>query len=366
MARLVRVAHAPSHFAGDVRLAVALQAFQRQAREIIQKGAGFRTTTVFGGGRNDWLPVCEAALSVAHSDAEEFFREQFVTFKVEDKERPAGLFTGYYEPEAEGSLKREGPYQVPVYGKPADLVAFTEDEAHAAGLRYGRRMNGLPRPYLERKAIEEGSLEGQGLEICFLKSWVEAFFIHIQGSGRVRLPDGRALRLTYAAKSGLPYTGVGYSLIERGVLTRETASMQTVKAWMAANPQEARMLMWANKSFVFFRRFDPPDETLGAVGAAAVQLTPLHSMAVDRAWWAFGTPFWIETRYPPEAGRKDPVIARLMIAQDTGSAIKGFVRGDFYWGWGDDAALVAGHMKSPGVMTALLPHAVAESLGLPR
>ena len=140
--------------------------------------------------------------------------------------------------------------------------------------------------------------------------------------------------------------------------------MQTVKAWMAAHPEQARELMWLNKSYVFFREIDVPDEGLGAVGAAQVNLTPHRSMAVDRANWMFGTPMWIETSFPPEAQQADSRLHRLMIAQDTGSAIKGFVRGDFYWGWGGDAALIAGHMKSEGRMTVLLPHAVCAQLGL--
>lgn len=345
-------------------MATALAAFQRQAREIIDGGAGFSRLVLFGGRREDWLPVCAQAL--ASTDPRHFFTSGFRPYRVIARDRPEGLFTGYYEPEAEGSLAAGEGFPVPVYRRPPDLVAFSEEEERATGLKYGRREGSRALPYHDRKAIESGALAGRGLELCWLKSWVDAFFIHIQGSGRVRLPDGKALRLSYAAKTGLPYTGVGGVLAERGILTRETMSMQTVKAWMADHPDDARELMWLNRSFVFFREIAVDDESLGAVGAARVNLTPLRSMAVDRANWMFGTPFWIETRYPPEAGRKDPVIARLMIAQDTGSAIKGFVRGDFYWGWGDDAALVAGHMKSPGVMTALLPHAVAESLGLPR
>lgn len=343
--------------------ALALAAFQRQAREIIDRGAGFSRLVQFGGRREDWLPVCN--LSLQDQDPYHFFTSQFRAFKVHATERPQGLFTGYFEPEADGSRTASTEYSVPIYRKPADLVALTEEEERLVGLKYGRRHNGMAMPYAERKAIEQGALAGKGLEICWLKSWVDAFFIHIQGSGRVRLPDGSSLRLSYAAKTGLPYTGVGGVLADRGILTRETMSMQTVRAWMADHPGEARELMWLNKSFVFFREISVEDERLGAVGAAQVHLTPHRSMAVDRANWMFGTPMWIETSYPPEAGQADPTLRRLMIAQDTGSAIKGFVRGDFYWGWGEDAALIAGHMKSGGTMTVLLPKQVCQNLGLP-
>jgi len=350
-------------FSGD-DLATPLAAFQRQAREIIEAGAGFSRLVLFGGRREDWLPVCRAALQAA--DPRAFFTSAFQPYQVQAGDRPEGLFTGYYEPEADGSREPGPGYPVAIYRKPADLVAFSDEEEKATGLKYGRRENGRALPYHDRKTIEQGALAGKGLELCWLRSWVEAFFIHIQGSGRVRLPDGKAMRLSYAAKTGLPYTGVGGVLADRGILTRETMSMQTVKAWMAEHPEEARDLMWLNRSFVFFREIAVEDESLGAVGAARVNLTPLRSMAVDRANWMFGTPFWVETSYPPEARHSEPAIHRMMIGQDTGSAIKGFIRGDFYWGWGSDAELIAGHMKSPGRMTALLPHAVAASLGLPR
>ncbi|MBL8791681.1 MAG: MltA domain-containing protein [Rhizobiales bacterium] len=362
--RLEPVAFSSLHGLSGDDLSAGLAAFRRQAHEIITTGAAFSRLVLLGGRRDDWLPVCRAALGAG--DPLQFFTTHFRPYRVHASDRPEGLFTGYYEPEAAGSRVAGGDYGVPVYGKPDDLVPFTEAEERQTGLTYGRRIHGKAQPYFTRQEIESGALAGRGLELCYLKDRVDAFFIQIQGSGRVRLPDGSSLRLSYAAKSGLPYTGIGGVLVERGVISRENMSMQTLRAWMAAHPQEARELMWLNRSFVFFREIAVEDESLGAVGAARVNLTPHRSMAVDRAKWMFGTPFWVETQFPPEARRDDPRLSRLMIGQDTGSAIKGFVRGDFYWGWGEDAALIAGHMKSPGRMTALLPHDVAASLGLPR
>jgi membrane-bound lytic murein transglycosylase A len=341
-------------------LDLALAAFRLSAREILEDGSAFRRASLLGGERSDWEDVCRRALEA--EDARAFFQSAFVPFRVEDKERPQGLFTGYFEPEVEGTRRAAPEYPVPVYRKPTDLVAFTAEEEAATGLRYGRRAKGRPEPYAVRREIEQGALAGRGLEICWLKSWVDAFFMHIQGNGRVRLEDGGVIRLSYAAKTGHPYTGVGGVLADRGVMTRETMSMQSVKRWMAANPDAARELMWLNKSYVFFRETAIDDQNLGAIGAAKVHLTPKRSLAVDRSLWTFGTPMWIETQYPPEAGPGRDPVARLMIAQDTGSAIKGAVRGDFYWGWGEDAALVAGHMKSLGRMTVLLPTSLARKV----
>lgn len=351
------------NFAGD-DLSAAMTAFRRQALEIIGDGSGFSRLVHFGGRRDDWLPVCREALTA--SDPHAFFTQAFRAYRVLDQDRPDGLFTGYYEPEVEGSRATSPDFPVPVYRKPEDLVAFTSVEEHATGLKYGRRAGGMPLPYHDRKTIESGALAARGLEICWLRDWVEAFFVHIQGSGRVRLTDGSTLRLSYSGKSGLPYTSIGAVLADRGEIPRQALSMQRLKSWMADNPAAARQLMWHNKSFVFFREIAVEDDGLGAVGAARVNLHPGRSMAVDRSNWMFGTPCWVETAYPAESVHSSAALARLMIAQDTGSAIKGYARGDFYWGWGDDAAQIAGHMKSPGQLTVLLPHEVADHLGLPR
>jgi membrane-bound lytic murein transglycosylase A len=340
----------------------ALTAFRRSCAEILSTGHGFKRTARYAGSKQAWEAVCKAANNAA--DARQFFEESFVALQVEDPNRPAGLFTGYFEPEAEGSLHPGGDYQVPVYAKPDDLVAFDAVGEAVTGLKYGRMSDGKPEPYWSREQIEKGALKGRGLEIAWLKKWEDAFFIHIQGSGRIKLPDGAILRLSYAAKTGLPYTAIGGVLIERGILTRETNSMQSIRAWMSGNPQAARELMWHNKSFVFFRKVDVADPDLGALGAQQVHLTPQRSLAVDRSIWPFGMPVWIETTTPKEAQGGSAPYNRLMIAQDTGSAIKGYARGDVYWGWGETAADKAGHMKSPGRFVALLPREVAQELGL--
>ena len=310
----------------------------------------------FGGTRGDWETVCREALTAANARA--FFEQQFTALKVSDPDRPEGLFTGYYEPEAYGSRTRSEVFTVPVYAKPADLVAFDQ----AAELKYGRLIEGRPAPYFTREDIEKGALAGRGLEIVWLKDWADAFFIHIQGSGRVRLPDGSLVRLAYGGKTGQPYTGIGGVLVERGAFSREAMSMQATRAWMAANPAAARELMWRNKSFIFFREIEADDAALGPPGAQKVQLTPRRSLAVDRGIWMFGTPVWLDTMTPSGDNGANEPFRHLMIAQDTGTAIRGYVRGDVFWGAGEPAALTAGHMKSPGTMVVLLPKPLAARL----
>ncbi len=172
------------------------------------------------------------------------------------------------------------------------------------------------------------------------------------------------MRLSYGAKSGLPYTGIGGVLADRGILPRETMSMQAIRSWMKDNPRDARALMWENRSFVFFREIELDDPDLGALGAQHVQLTPRRSLAIDRAYWMLGTPVWLDTGVlVDENGTLQPYRG-LLIAQDTGSAIKGLARGDVYWGFGEEAARLAGPMKSPGEMIVLLPNPLARRLGL--
>ena len=253
---------------------------------------------------------------------------------------------------------------MPVLGKPDDLRTFDETETAKAGCNYGRQTAEGPCAYPTRKEIEQGCLAGRNLEICWLSDWVDGFFMHVQGSGRVQLDDGTTMRLSYAAKSGQPYVAIGGVLVQRGVLTRDTMSMQSLKAWMKSNPNEARELMWQNPSYIFFRETGAAPENRGSIGAGKVHLTPHRSIAIDASHYLYGTPLWLETATPAESPGSAQPFHHLMIAQDTGSAIQGLVRGDVYWGWGEEAAIIAGHMKSSGKMTALLPRAVVERLGL--
>jgi membrane-bound lytic murein transglycosylase A len=353
------ISFAAIHGWQDDDLVEAFAAFARSCSEIEEHGRAFSRPVRFGGQRPDWLPLCAAARN-HHASPRNFFEKHFAPFLVEDRERPEGLFTGYFEPEAPGDRRPNGPFTVPLYAKPFDLVPFDPDTEHRLGLRYGRYQNGIPQPYFTRREIEEGALAGKGLEIVWLRSWADAFFMQVQGSGRVKLPDGSLLRLAYAAKSGQPYTAIGGILVKKGILAPAEMSMQAIRAWMEHHPAEARDLMWQNQSFVFFREVDT-DPSQGPPGAQQVALTPGRSLAVDRDIWPFGTPLWIDTALPADSneGAGKP-FARLMIAQDTGSAIKGAVRGDIFFGSGVEAAHRAGHMKAGGRMIALLPKALAD------
>lgn len=350
---------------GADKHAEALGVFRRSCAEILGRGAAFGRQIVFGGRREDWLDVCRAASDASDAEARRFFEARFVPYAVVDPERRQGLFTGYYEPEAEGSLERAGPYQVPLYARPKDLVAFDAAARKKTGLGYGRLVGGKPQAYPTRREIEQGALAGKGLELVWLKDWADAFFMQVQGSGRVRLKEGGVLRLGFAAKTGLPYTAIGAVLIDQGEIAREDISMQSIRAWMTLNPDRSRELMWANKSYVFFRKLDVDDPALGPPGAQKVALTPYRSLAVDRGIWAFGTPVWLDTTYPVDSGGTQKPLRSLLVAQDTGTAIKGYVRGDVFWGSGETAAFIAGHMKSPGRMVVLLPREVARRLELP-
>lgn len=330
---------------------------------MLEQGAGFRRPVRFGGSPSSWRGTCLRAFEAG--SAREFFENNFQAFLVLDEVRPEGLFTGYFEPEVDGSRTRSPQFRVPLYRRPKDLVKFNSATTELSELSYGRVIDGKPTLYFTRREIEEGALDGQGLEIVWLRDWADAFFIHIQGSARIRLMEGGVLRLSYAAKSGHPYTGIGGLLVERGTLSADAMSMQAIRLWMADHPQQARELMWENRSFVFFREIDLEDPGLGALGAQHVQLTPRRSVAIDRSLWMLGTPVWLETEAPTGAGNHAASFHQLVIAQDTGSAIRGLARGDVYWGFGDEAAMIAGPMKSPGRMTVLLPHEVAKELGLP-
>lgn len=305
--------------------------------------------------------VCEAAARAG--SARTFFETHFQPFAVSDGGDPEGLFTGYYEPQLLGSRQRSDRYRVPLYIRPPDLVMVDlgDFREELEGQRIaGRVEEGDLVPYPDRRAIEGGALSGRELELVWVDDAVDAFFLQIQGSGRVRLDDGSdagsEMRVGYAAQNGHPYFAIGKDLVERGALRREEVSMQSIRRWLEKNPDLADDVMARNASYVFFEELKGE----GPLGAQGVPLTPGRSLAVDRKHWTLGTPMWLDALAPaPREGEPDRPLRRLMIAQDTGGAITGVVRGDVFWGHGDEAAEVAGRMKHPGRMWVLLP-AVAD------
>lgn len=307
-------------------------------------------------------PACEAASRVqtaAADTARTFFETHFQPFAVSAGDDPEGLFTGYYEPLLRGSRERSERYRVPLYVRPPELVMVDlgDFREELKGQRIaGKVEEGELVPYPDRRAIEEGALAGRDLELVWVDDPVDAFFLQIQGSGRVRLDDGgddgREMRVGYAAQNGHPYFAIGKDLVERGALTKEEVSMQSIRRWLEQNPDLADDVMARNASYVFFEEL----EGEGPLGAQGVPLTPGRSLAVDLKHWQLGAPVWLDTRAPsPREGAPDRPLRRLMIAQDTGGAIRGVVRGDVFWGHGDEAAEVAGRMKHPGRMWVLLP-----------
>lgn len=308
------------------------------------------------GRMADWAPACAALPAAAgRGAARRYFEANFRVFRLEGADGPRGLITGYYEPELRGSWRRGGKYQYPLYKKPGDLVSV--DLGRFSGEWKGRHIAGRVRgsrlePYDERRRINDGSLAGRGLELLWLDDPVDAFFLHIQGSGRVRMTDGALARVGFAGRNGHGYTAIGRVLVREGELPADGVSMQSIRRWLAANPSRARGVMDANRSYIFFRLIDGE----GPIGAQGVALTPGRSLAVDRGKLPLGAPVWLETRDPLERSRP---IRRLMIAQDTGGAIRGAVRGDFFWGAGARAEAAAGEMQEPGTFHILLPRTLA-------
>jgi membrane-bound lytic murein transglycosylase A len=302
-------------------------------------------------------PACKAALrlgdKVSRKAARHFFEMHYTPYRV-DEEEP-GLVTGYYEPEVNGSRERTDKFQVPVYGRPDDLVQVKPDVLRAL---YNNSRSVLRRdgdelvPYYSRAEIDAGALKGRGLELLYLDDPVELFFMQIQGSGRVRLTDGSWVRLGYAAKNGHSYTSIGKLLAARDDRPREL-TMDGLKAWLRADPARGRALMQENASYVFFRELPAKEARDGPVGAQGVPLTPGRSLAVDTAYHALGTPIFVTV--PKLATPDGKPFRRLMIAQDVGSAIRGKERGDIFFGSGDAAGAIAGKTKEPARFVVLLP-----------
>jgi membrane-bound lytic murein transglycosylase A len=286
--------------------------------------------------------------------ARRFFEDNFVPHEV--RGGGGGFFTGYYEPVVDGSLSRSDRFSVPLYRVPDDLVEFDPDDP-PPGLdpaqRFARRTPAGLTPYPDRAAIEAGWLAGRNLELVWLADAVEAFFIHIQGAARIRLVEGGSLRVTYAGKSGHPYTPIGRVLVEMGAIEKGTATMQAIRAWLAAHPLDAPDVMAANRSFIFFREAPVADATQGPIAAAKVPLVAGRSLAVDRLLYSFHLPVFVETTLPSGAA-----LRRLMVAHDTGSAIVGPARGDIFFGSGEAAGAIAGAMRAPGRFIVLAPKAV--------
>ncbi len=311
-----------------------------------------------GGSLRD---PCRAARAVELSDgarARAFFEEHFLPLRISRLGEDAGFVTGYYEPILDGSRTQTDVYTVPVYRRPSNLFVrgFKQDAPSLPNKGEVFRKIGRRKlvPYYDRAEIEDGAIAGRGLEICWLKSQTDLLFAQIQGSARIRLEDGSTLRINYDAHNGYPYTAVGRILIDRGIIPKDQMSMQKIREWMEQNPDGANELRRQNRSYVFFRQVPLTDRD-EAVGAQGVPLTPGRSIAVDKALHVYGTPFFIEGELPIESEQSKTPFRRLMIAQDTGSAITGPARADLYFGAGADAGKVSGRLKNNMRFVILVP-----------
>jgi membrane-bound lytic murein transglycosylase A len=305
----------------------------------------------------DTASACAAAAALGNASdeaARQFFESYFTPYAASDRGNDEALLTGYYEPLLKGARRRGGAYQTPLLRRPPDLVSADLGRFRPSwrGERIsGRVEDGKLVPYATRAEIEAGALDRFNLALVWVDDPVAAFFLQIQGSGRVALSDGGTLRLGYDGENGQPYVSIGRLLVNQGALSLDQVSAQSIKAWLASHPDQAKDLMDRNASYVFFREQTGD----GPVGTEGVALTPGRSLAVDHAFIAFGVPVFVDVSQDGQ----DPV-RRLTVAQDTGAAIRGPLRGDLFWGFGPEAETHAGAMRAQGRVYLLLPRPALE------
>jgi membrane-bound lytic murein transglycosylase A len=290
----------------------------------------FRETS--GALGEGWQPACAAAEDAGEARA--FFEAHFRPVLITDGSPP--LFTGYYEPEIDGSSQRTDQFRHALYRPPPEVVPGAV--------------------WHSRTEIEtRGLLDGRGLEIAWVADAVEAFFLQVQGSGRVRFPDGRTIRVGFAGRNGHPYRSIGAELVRTGVFPAREVSAQVIRRWVRENPEAGVALLRHNPSFAFFREVAEVPPHRGPLGAMGRSVTPMRSVAVDPAFVPLGAPVWVDTTGAAP-------MRRLVVAQDTGSAIKGPQRADIFMGTGEPAGEVAGRKRDGGRMVVLLPAAMADAL----
>ena len=344
--------------------AVAFKTFLKSCRRVL---AASRERTAADKGPQPAPPppglvvACAAASRqtgpVTKAGAKAFFEQHFIPNAVLHA-GAQGLLTGYYEPLLVGSRTSQGSFLTPIYKRPPDLVNLVDETARASmgsGLSHGRKTDKGVEPYATRAAIEQGALSGHNLELLYFADPVDVFFLHIQGSGRVKLTDGTMVRVHYDGKNGHPYKSIGRYLIEKGLLAADKISLGALKRWLQADPERGKQVMWQNASFVFFRELKSA-EAKGPIGGMHAPLTPGRSLAVDPAYHALGLPVFVSAEGMRHVNKATGAFHRLMIAQDVGSAIKGPERGDIYFGSGDAAGRLAGVTKHAAKFIALLPN----------
>jgi membrane-bound lytic murein transglycosylase A len=341
----------------DDKLAELLPALHLQCRKLAMLppdtalgGTGLAAT--YGGRAGHWADLCHAAMDLdANTDPHEFFERWFTPYRV----TTAALVTGYFEPVLHGDLHQGGAFQVPVLARPTDLATGTEKDVQGRPLM-GRVVAGALKPYYSRAEIEAGALGGAAQPLAWLTSPIDLFFAQIQGSALIQLPDGTARQLVFDARNGRPYTPIGRVLSEQGAITAGDVSMQSIRAWLEAHPDQAKAVMDRNESYVFFRLAPDADAGLDPPGALGVALTAGRSAAVDRSFVPLAAPLFVDSTIPDGRAWR-----HLVLAQDLGSAIAGPARVDVFLGSGAQAADWAGRMRQTGRIWLLLPRSVSVS-----
>lgn len=331
--RQIPFAQLPGWHTADVKK--SLDAFQASCKTFLKqqptRQVGSQHIDLRAG---DWHPACSAALlieSFSTNNARSFFEKWFNPIEFKPKKSVQGLFTGYYMPTLDGSLTKTKTYNTPIYGLPKNMKS--------------------PYSWYTREKIDKGLLGNKAPIIAWIRSPVDRLFLEIEGSGVIRLPDNKLLYLGYAGENGAPYTSIGNVLIKKGILTRDNASKHAITHYLESHPDKMNSILHKNKSFVFFEHLKKPM----ALGAQGMALTPGYSLAVDKKWIPLGAPLWLDTTKSKEQTRDASQFQRLMIAQDTGGAIRGLMRGDIYWGASKQAAFLGEHMKNEGRYWLLLP-----------
>lgn len=321
----------------------------------------FRNSCAALRWRAEWQSPCQQVAVMDHATAAEvrqFFERNFLPHQVRQPDGTAeGLMTGYYVPDLQGSRYASSEYPYPLYRRPDDLLTIDLSDVYPDLSEYrlrGRLDGHRVIPYWDREGIDSYERPLAGQELFWVADPVELFFLHIQGSGRILLDNGESVMINYADQNGHPYRSIGKYLLERGIMERHEMSMQNIRKWAKNNPQEVAALLNQNPSYVFFRELD--SNVKSPPGALGVPLTPGRSLAVDRRYIPLGAPVFVETSWP----NSDQPLQRLMMAQDTGGAIKGRIRGDFFWGMGAAAGEQAGRMKQAAKFWVLLPKMAEE------
>lgn len=307
------------------------------------------------GDPADLAAACARAAGLRDSDAAAFFREAFAAYRIVRPDGRPGFLTGYFEPELAGSLTPGPGFTAPILSRPDDLVSLGPGETRPGldpALRAARAAGAGFEAYPDRASIEDGALGERARPLLWLRDGVDLLVLQVQGSGRIRLPDGRVVRALYDGRNGRPYTAVAKLIVQEGYLPLEGLTLTRWTGWLRAHPDEARRLIRQNASYIFFRLAAVDEPSLGPPGAANVPLTPGIGLAVDSTLWRYGLPFWLEGRLP---GAGEGEGGRLAIAADTGSAIVGPARGDLFVGSGEMAGFAAGNLRDPVGFVVLLP-----------